>query len=532
MSAPPKDNKLREVGLLEKFHLIRVNGEFDTCVLSAAKYTFSPSPSNPHGRLTRPIVLRALRHLILTHASLSAYATSPPPPFPSTSSDTKKTETKHNPYELVFRRLPTVDLDHLVTFDAYPGKTLQEVIKAELETPLPNGKTVVEGSETRGEGLKPLWRVSVLEDEQTVVFAWHHAIGDGSSGFALHRSFLDALNSSSSSGGGEAEEELIVTPPQDLTMVQPTEALTSVAVSWRTFFLALYETFAPKSWLKGYTAWTGNLVGSPPTPSSSSSPSPSDEDNVKFGAAKTVRVHIQTIPTSSGKALVALCRANGTTLTAFLHTLAVSALSETLHAHGGVGERWKTFSTSIPVSLRRFTGASGYDMCDHVSNFHFYPPISPPSSQPVLELSNQTFPWPTAQRLSTHLRTPALLAGTKETIGTIRYLFDLGIAGGFFSGQMGKKRGYSFEVSNLGVLSQNESKVDSGKDGEAEWDVEDVYFAQNDGTCGAAIKINVAGVSSSGTISVVYTWGEGAVDESVAEGFVERMERGVEMVLG
>lgn len=443
---------------------------------------------------------------------------------------------------MVFRRLNKVDLDDLVTFDAYPGKTLQEVIKEELETPLPNGKTVIQGEDKGGEGLKPLWRVKVLEDGQTVVFAWHHAIGDGSSGFALHRSFLDALNSlDSSSTNGEGD--LVITPPQDLTMIQPTEALTSVSVSWRTFFVALYETFAPKSWLKGYTAWTGNLVGSPP--SSSSSPSPNDSDNVKFAAAKTVRVRIQTIPSQTGKALVALCRANGTTLTAFLHTLAVLSLSETLHTHykgegeseSDIGKKWKTFSTSIPVSLRRFTGASSYDICDHVSNFHFYPPISPPSSQPISELSNQTFPWHTAQSLSTHLRTPTLLEGTKETIGTIRYLFDLGIAGGFFSGKVGGKRGYSFEVSNLGVLSTGGSpkglaQGDDGKDESEKWDISDVYFAQNDGTCGAAIKINVAGVSSSGTISVVYTWGEGAVDEGVAEGFVERMSRGVERVLG
>lgn len=401
----------------------------------------------------------------------------------------------------------------MLTLDAYPGKTLEEAVHAELEKPPP--RLVKEGvtTETDFERPRPLWRVSVLEDKQTVIFAWHHAIGDGASGFALQRTFLDGLNGPSTDAD-EVEGGTIIAPPTNLHLTPTTESRTSVAVTWRTFFSIMYETFAPKSWLKGYAAWTGNLVGS-------STDAPAAPDT-------RVQVRLRKLEREQGKKLVEVCRKNGTTVTAFLHTLGVVVWSDVLRTsedgslQGEIGTKWKTLSTSIPVSLRRFTSATPFEMCDHVSNYHYYPSIRADHSS----VDKETFPWEEAKKLAKELKSG--LEGTKQVIGTIRYMFTLGIAWGFFSGQVGKKRNYTFEVSNVGVLPKSQVAIEEGK---AQWDAEEVWHAQNDGVCGAAVKMNVAGVSESGTIAVVYTWGEGAADTVLADRFVEGVHEGIRAIL-
>ena len=46
-----------------------------------------------------------------------------------------------------------------------------------------------------------------------------------------------------------------------------------------------------------------------------------------------------------------------------------------------------------------------------------------------------------------------------------------------------------------------------------------MYFAQCDAIGGAAIKMNVVG-SPSGSVNVVVTWGEGAIDEAMVNAFM------------
>ena len=52
------------------------------------------------------------------------------------------------------------------------------------------------------------------------------------------------------------------------------------------------------------------------------------------------------------------------------------------------------------------------------------------------------------------------------------------------------------------------------------WGIADMYFGQCDATCGTAFKINVVG-SPDGSVGTTFTWGEGAVDEQIAEAFVQ-----------
>ncbi|KAI0687454.1 hypothetical protein BC835DRAFT_1376668 [Cytidiella melzeri] len=374
-------NTVRNAGLMESYHTTRCDGGFDTCLVASAKYHTATGDE-----LSKSTVLHALKRVVLVLPALCVqiagdYAT--------------------GPFHLV--RLPFVNLNDVLEYHKYPGKTLQEVYTTELHTSLPRD---VE---------KPLWRVIVHDN--TVVFAWSHSIGDGQSGHALHHALVSALNHEDVS---KAPEESFV------------DERTNTAVSWKTFFQALYDTFTPASW--------------------------------------------QRLPAEHAKRLVNLCRQNGCTLTSFLHTLALCTDLQR-------PQKYKTFSTVVPVSLRRFTGTSALDICDQVSGYHSFPPIIRDVQYP---LTKATFPWKMAADFKTSLQSG--LEDTRQVVGTIKYMYSLGIATKYFANQLGKKRGRTFELSNIGVMP----KVSDGR-----WQIDEVCFGQNNAVCGQ-INMNVAG-SPSGT---------------------------------
>ncbi|KAI0684575.1 alcohol acetyltransferase [Cytidiella melzeri] len=409
--------------------------------------------------LSKPTVLHALKRVILALPALCIqiagdYAT--------------------GPFYLV--RLLFVNLSDVLEYHKYPCKTLQDVYTMELHTSLPRD---VE---------KPLWRV-IVHDNNTVVFAWSHSIGDGQSGHALHHALVSALNHEDVSKA--PEESFIVDVPLELTLLPTTEERTNTAVSWKTFFQALYNTFTPASWQRVYAAWTASPVISV-----------NDISN---------EVRLRKLPAEHAKRLVNLCRQNGCTLTSFLHTLALCVLSHLIKTYEdriyNNLQKYKTFSTVVLVSLRRFTGTSALDICDQVSGYHSFPPIIRDVQYP---LTKATFPWKMAADFKTSLQSG--LEDTRQVVGTIKYMYSLGIAAKYFANQLGKKRGKTFELSNTGVMP----KVSDGR-----WQIDEVCFGQNNAVCGQ-INVNVAG-SPSGTVSFSYTWGTGMVDKPFMEEFVAQM---------
>jgi hypothetical protein len=424
--------------------------------------------------LDRVTILRALRQMVLAHPALCVQLA---------GSHDKK------PY---FVRLPVVDVSDVLEYSEDLSKTVEEVLAAELIKPFPRSTT------------KPLWRVIVRSDN-TVIFVWHHSIADGGCTHSFHAAFLSALNKKPGEIQKEESESNIVTVPAQITMAPTIEDRTSISVSFKTTCLTLYEAFTPASWQRLHKAWTGNPVV----------PKPSLD----------VHVRMRKIEPDAARKLVALCRENNCTITSFIHTLAVCVLSKLVTSQDKIAHKYKIFSTVVPISLRRFTGTSALDMCDQVTAYHAHPRIMrnienyPPTKE--------TFPWNTATEFGASLHKS--FAKAREVIGTIGFIYKLGIAKKFFLDKLGKKREGTLVLSNVGVMPKDDLGETQRDNGEL-WEVDNVGFGQNDGVFGSAMKINMAG-SPSGAINIAYTWGLSNLDLEIADAFIADMHSVIETIV-
>lgn len=438
----------RAVGLLERYHITRGEVGFDSCVIVSARYAAQTT-------LSKPSIYGALKYAIEHQVNLGVQV--------DASSEPR------------YLRLPTVDLSRIVTIAVEP-QPLQDVFSAQLLS------TFQLGSDA------PLWRLTVLPDN-TVVFAYHHAIADGQSGLAFHRTFLDGLNQVSNP---LQEPEDVISVPVNLSMELPTEKSTDTSLSIGTFFHVLFNLLAPSSWTAGASAWTANPVIKQPS--------------------LITNVHLWEARPEDTATFLHLCKSHGTTLTGALHTLSILVISRLLMTieHS---KRYKTISTSVPVSLRRFTGAPATAMCDQVSAIYSYVPFLHPSpgGRP-----RDTFPWEMSAQFSDKLRNN--MAKSREVIGTIKYLYKLGISERFFLDKLGKKRDMTLELSNVGRFFET-AVEDPDRATQLGWKIGSMYFVQCDAVYGAAIKLNVVG-SPSRTLNIGFTWAPGSVDDAIADAFI------------
>lgn len=367
----------------------------------------------------------------------------------------------------VFIRLPSITLSQVVDF-ADESQTLHDVFTTRFRTKIDTGRDT------------PLWRLTVLPDN-TVVFAFHHAIADGQSGLAFHHTFLSGLNQLPSP---VLEAEDVVVVPSNLSMTVPAEKLTDTSLSFMTILRTIFGLFAPTSWTASGSAWTGNSI-------------------IQQVSLDT-NVHLwETSPADAADFLRA-CKSHGTTITGAFHTIGMVSISRILSTMS-IPSKYKTVSTSVAISMRRFTGTPPDAMCDQATALYGYIPFlrPPPDDRP-----GKSFPWSLAAEFSANLRDG--MNKTRETVGLIKLLFLMDVTD-YWVGKLGKKRERTLEYSNLGRLTLPKDK--------GEWDIGNMFFGQCDAIVGPAMKINTVG-SPSGSINTVFTWGEGAMDNATAEAFI------------
>ena len=91
----------------------------------------------------------------------------------------------------------------------------------------------------------------------------------------------------------------------------------------------------------------------------------------------------------------------------------------------------------------------------------------------------------------------------------------------------GEDDGESCAVGLDGAVPASKSDVSHDKTG---LEIEDIVFCSLDPTLGAALKVNVVG-SPSGATNIAYAWGEGTIDDDVAEAFVHSMHEVIQSVV-
>ncbi|KAI0083978.1 alcohol acetyltransferase [Irpex rosettiformis] len=465
--------RVRNAGLMERYHISLTELGFDTCVVAPATY----SSSHPAVSLDRSTVLRALKRVVLAHPALFV-----------------QHGGKHDkkPY---FTRLPQVDLNDVLTYATDLTASIEEIVNAELQKPFSRSTT------------KPLWRVTVRTDN-VVVFAWHHSIGDGGCAQSFHAAFLTALNTKS--GAEETDESTVVAAPDKLVIAPAIEERTNISVSFKTACGTLYGSFAPLAFQPLRKAWTANPI--------------SKEPHLQ------IETRIRMIDPNTSRELVALCREKKSTLTGFMHTLALFVLSHHLAVlekeTPGKKQKYKTFSTVVPISLRRFTGTSPLDLCDQVTIYHTFPKIT--RDIPQFPPTKETFPWQTASDYATSLH--ANFKKSCEVIGTINFIYRLGISKSYFLDHLGQKRETTLVLSNIGAMPKLKDLGEKQRDDGALWQFDNVGFGQNDNVISSAIKLNMAG-SPSGAISAVYNWGQNNIDTGLVEAVIADIHNSISTIL-
>ncbi|PBP27276.1 hypothetical protein BUE80_DR001554 [Diplocarpon rosae] len=268
----------------------------------------------------------------------------------------------------------------------------------------------------------PAWKIIVLpfSDRRCFVgFSFSHAIGDGVSGLAFNRTFLDAL-----------QERYVMT---DLTYKstrkpfnQPFDTAKNLTISWSFLLKPLLGAYFPK--------WIATLCGGVQSLSPGTwtgVPIFYDPETYKTG------VEILTIDANVVEDALKLCRMHGAKLTGLLHQLIISALSDCLPEPHMID----SFSSGTAMNMRRQVNASNDDMGLFVSvdyqNFSL-------QKTGVNHASNK-FSWDLAKSVTERLAVKSQQLHD-QPIGLLRYLTSVH---SWTLSKLGARREGSYELSNL-----------------------------------------------------------------------------------
>ncbi|KAE8374868.1 alcohol acetyltransferase [Aspergillus bertholletiae] len=450
--------KLRPVGRIELCSTARHHLRFYYNVAVAATYTLPRTFTLP----IKDYVYKACEILIAQHPILSAVPIGE--------------ETKA-PY---FARLPNIDLSQSVFFQKrennFPDVDCRD---EELETLLSIQHNVA------FELPLPFWRIGVLtndtddaERQLTVIFVFHHAISDGTSGKVFHRSFLEALQSLSSLTADDVKR--VISSP-DLPLLPPGEAVHPKPVSFSYLAVQLFKAkiYDPRD----PDLWTGSEVKLP---------------------LETKLKHI-VFPKEISSIFRDRCRENKTTITAALQTVIARSLF-----------------TNLPESSAkvRCSGA--------MSNRRWLPdPITEDSMGVFVQeytedysrkdLSETSFPWSVAVRSRATIARELSKEGRDTSANLLRYVNDY--QNELYLSKIGQPRSSTYEVSNVGAFA-------SGTPEEGIPRVGRVVFSQSASVTGSALEISVAS-GGDGCLVMMFTWQKGVVEDPFALNVIESVRKEV-----
>jgi hypothetical protein len=362
-------------------------------------------------------------------------------------------EDSKEPY---FARLPEIDLEKSVSFEKrshdFPGTDEPD---SELETLLTTQHN------TPFTPPLPYWRLCVLTDATnerrfTAAFVYHHAIGDGTSGKAFHKTFLQALHEAAASVGPE-EAKTVITPPQ-VPLLPTSEAVHPLPVS--IFYLAT-TLFKEKVWPSSDPGlWTGSEIIVP----------------------LETQVHHIVFPEHVTLALKDRCRQNNTTITAVLET----AIARSLFAR--LPEKFTSVKCTGAMSTRRWLPDVITDDSMGVWVQDFEDTFSRNG------VTSDSFPWEEARRARQTIENVLSLKGKNAHPNLLKYVNDVH---DLFLSKVGKARKSSFEVSNVGVLAadQDPTKPQIGR----------MVFSQSASVTGNAFEISVI-TGGDRCMVLAFTW--------------------------
>ncbi|KAH1398147.1 hypothetical protein KXX16_006761 [Aspergillus fumigatus] len=441
--------RLRAVGLLESYSTARHHLKFYLNVSVAATYILPETYNSP----VKDYIYRACTRLINQHPILSAIPVG---------------EGTKEPY---FARLPEVDLEKSVSFEKRardfpeadePDTELETLLTTQHNTPFTPPL--------------PYWRLCVLTDATserrfTAAFVYHHAISDGTSGKAFHKTFLQALRETAGSVGLE-EVKTVIAPPK-VPLLPNSEAVHPLPVS--IFYLAT-TLFKEKVWSWSDPGlWTGSGI---------IVPLETQLRHIVFSE------HVTSV-------LKDRCRHNYTTITAMLET----AIARSLFAR--LPEKFTSVKCTGAMSTRRWLDDIITDDSMGVWVQDFEDTFSRNN------VTSDGFPWEEARRARQTIENVLSLKGKNASPNLLKYVDDVH---DLFLSKVGKARKSSFEVSNVGVLAADQDT--------AKPQIERMVFSQSASVTGNAFEVSVI-TGGDRCMVLAFTWQTHVVESDLMSAVIE-----------
>ncbi|KAE8146744.1 hypothetical protein BDV25DRAFT_143394 [Aspergillus avenaceus] len=437
-------------------------------VAVSARYTLPPA----HDKPLKHYIYKACSALIAQHPILSAVPVG---------------EETREPF---FARVPEINLDRVVRFQGVSGDGLEGVLGREHNASF--------------EALGVCWRVVVLTEGRdqdqdkgenrdegeggkeakersfTVVFIFHHGLGDGTSGKVFHRDFLKALKTASSTAEEqERGEPHSIIPSPETPLLPSTETLHPHPIS---FTYLASELFKAKVWsYRDPGLWTGGKIQTP----------------------LRTNVRISPLDKHTTAELRVRSRNYKTTVTAVLQTVIARALFALL-----------------PSNYTRVicTGA--------MSTRRWHPD---PVSDDVMGVFVQDFTvdyvrggvgdvWAEAVRTRVEIEKVLAREGSDASPNLLRFVDEFHDS--LLLSKVGRERGASFEVSNIGALAAAET-VEEGVPRMGR-----MVFSQSASVTGNAIEVSAAS-GPDGCLVLAWSWQEGVVEGELVMRAMEAVKGGI-----
>lgn len=406
-------------------------------------------------------------------------------------------EHTQEPY---FVRLPEIVLDECVNFQ-----------ERQHPIPSPEGERDVELDEMLSKqhsipyhAPSPFWRLCILTSSAqpqdfTAAFFFHHALGDGGSGMAFHRSLHRALNHTILNLGDGIVNGIISSPS---TPLLPTlESLHPLPV---TTWHLLKIVFREKVWRPSPDPglWTGGKCKAP------------------LGQP---RIRHLAFPAASTIELKNVCRQNETTITTALQTLLAGVLFSHLPA------RHTTLTCTVPLSARRLLSQDA-GITEDAMGVWYQDTSETYTRASFKELKGtdiDVLPWSEAQRSRRSVEQALALNGVNAGVNLLRYVNNFQEE--LFLSKVGKDRGQSLEVSNLGLFKTTHSG-ENGREGSG-IKIGRMIFTQSSGVTASAIQVSII-TGADGCLVLGVSWQQGVVDDELVEKVLGGVEAEIQRLTG
>ncbi|KAF3908637.1 hypothetical protein AA313_de0202957 [Arthrobotrys entomopaga] len=437
----------RQLGFYERFRVVLHDLGYYNNVSIIARYSYGVDlqRSWPHA------IYHAFTHAIQEHPALGMCVTQ---------------DEKQN---LCFQRLGSINLEEIIKFELAedPEQVLMTLSSKENN----------QGFDMVG---KPLWRAVVLRNSRNTsdkhfwigVF-WHHVIGDGKSGLAIHESILEGLASF---------ENL------DCRTNRPPENDTSrVPVSTKPLFIpmeqALPDSKAPTPIppISECEKWTGG--------------------NFNFRQPTVTKLAHLRLPSHTLERVLEACRRNKTTMTAFLQAVMAKAVLDNVSQD--------RLRTAVAVSLRRFF-ATDIAVSDSVMGLWIstYTTEYHRSQFAGATTATSTTLWQRARENTAQINEFITDGGKNVELMSLKGIDDYE---GALKPRADKPRDNSFGLTNVGVFKSSQ------KGGVA---IDDMILSQSAHANGAAFTICIVSVQG-GDMNMVFNWQEGIISQDLMSAFVD-----------